>query len=70
MSREEFADKIGISLVVLNKLIMGETRVSDDLALRLSKITGTCSAFWKNIQSKYDETLSKIQSERIKNDKL
>lgn len=61
MSQEEFAKRLGTTPKTISKLVNGEANLSGDLALKLSKLTGTSTELWLNLQKKYDQKKLEIQ---------
>lgn len=55
ITQSEFAKKLNITEKTLDKLINGLIPLSEDLAEKLSKLTGTSVKLWLNLQQKYDE---------------
>ena len=51
---QELADLMGISRKTLHKIRTGNSRVSPEMALRLSKLFNTTPELWLNLQLKYD----------------
>ncbi|BDU53087.1 HigA family addiction module antitoxin [Limnohabitans sp. INBF002] len=49
-----FAQHIGISRVMLSRLIHGHAAVSADMDLRLSEALGTSAGFWLALQNQRD----------------
>ena len=54
MEQKDFARKLGISSESLNLLIQGEQNVSNDLAVKLSEMTGISVVCWLSLQKTYD----------------
>lgn len=60
ISQEEFASRLGAPTKSISRLISGEERLSEELAMKLSKFTGVSSETWLNLQNSYDiKTLNK-----------
>lgn len=55
ITQSEFAKKLNITENTLGQLINGLIPLSEDLAEKLSKLTGTSTKLWLNLQQKYDE---------------
>ncbi len=49
-----FAEKAHISRNTLYKILKGESRITADVALKLSKVLNTSVELWLNLQQKYD----------------
>lgn len=54
MAAEEFAVHIGEPASSVRKIIDGKRRVSGLMALKLSRVFGTTSQYWLNLQNMYD----------------
>lgn len=52
--KKKLAEVIGISRKTLHKLIAGESRITAQMAVRLSKALNTTPEIWLNLQQKYD----------------
>ena len=69
ITQKEFAQKLGTSTKSLSVLVNGEERLSNDMALKLSKLTGTSIDLWLNLQKAYDKKMLEIEDLK-KNDEL
>jgi addiction module HigA family antidote len=54
LSEGKFAKHIGVPRTRIERICRGETSISVDTALRLSKALGTSVQFWMNLQNAYD----------------
>lgn len=54
LTNEDFARLLDIMPDNLTLLIMGEQKLSADIAMKLSEMTGTSVNYWLNLQSTYD----------------
>ena len=54
LTNEDFASLLDITPDNLTLLIMGEQKLSADIAMKLSEIIGTSINYWLNLQSTYD----------------
>lgn len=54
LTNEDFARLLDITPDNLTLLIMGEQKLSVDIAIKLSEIIGTSINYWLNLQSTYD----------------
>lgn len=50
----EIAQRLGITRVMLSRIINEKAPITPDMAIRLSQLLETSSAFWLNLQSQYD----------------
>lgn len=58
--QEEFAMRIGATTASIDKLINGEEKLNNELAIKLSRSTGISLKTWINLQDNYDrKTLDK-----------
>ena len=52
------AKSIGVPVTRITRIINGQTRVSVDTAMRLSRFFGNSAQFWLNLQSDYELQLA------------
>ncbi|STO54398.1 plasmid maintenance system antidote protein, XRE family/addiction module antidote protein, HigA family/PSEEN1946 proteic killer active protein [Canicola haemoglobinophilus] len=50
----EIAQRLGITRVMLSRIINEKAPITPDMAIRLSQLLETSSEFWLNLQSQYD----------------
>lgn len=50
----EFADRLGITRVMLSRVLNGKAGISADMAVRLSAALGTSPESWLHMQANYD----------------
>ena len=53
ITQDEFAVRLGTTPETISKVVKGEANISEDLALRLSKMLNTSPDVWLNLQKKY-----------------
>ena len=53
ITQDEFAVRLETTPETISKLVKGEANISEDLALRLSKMLNTSPDVWLNLQKKY-----------------
>lgn len=53
LTHETFAEKLGVSLTLMNSVLAGDANVDAELALRLSRYFGTSAEIWMDLQSLY-----------------
>ena len=58
LSQQDFAERLGTSPKNLSKLIWGKQSLSSDIALKLSRLLGTSTQYWLNLQSAYDSIVA------------
>lgn len=69
-TQEEFAKRIGTTPKNLSILIRGGERISIDMAVKLSRITGTSIQYWFNLQTAYDTLIAeKLYDEELAKEK-
>jgi addiction module HigA family antidote len=61
ISQAEFATRMGTTAKTLSKVINGQANISNDLAKKLSVMTGTSVEVWQKLQNTYDRKLIEIQ---------
>ncbi|MCI7327511.1 HigA family addiction module antitoxin [Hornefia butyriciproducens] len=61
ISQSEFAARVGTTAKTLSQLINGQAKISNDLAKKLSVMTGTGVDVWQNLQNTYDRKLIEMQ---------
>lgn len=54
LSAQDLADAIGVSEEEISQIVMGEDKVTPDLALRLSYCLNTSPEFWLGLQINWD----------------
>lgn len=50
----EFAERLGITRVMLSRVLNGKAGISADMAMRLSAALGTSPESWLHMQANYD----------------
>ncbi len=61
ISQAEFAARMGTTAKTLSKLLNGQCRLSDDLALKIATMLGSSVDVWLNLQKTYDEKVLEIE---------
>lgn len=54
LSGRELAAKLGVAASTLSRILVGSSRISPEMALRLSKALGRSPESWLTMQSNYD----------------
>ena len=62
--------RLGVARMTLSRLLNGNSSISAEMAVRLSKFFGTSIEFWVNLQSQYDVWKIKKVSDKIHVDPL
>ena len=71
LTQEDFARRLGIPSKIfegpsknLSLLIRGEQNLSIDIAMKLSRMTGTSVSLWLNLQDAYDVLIAEFKCEQ------
>ena len=64
ISQAEFATRMGTTAKTLSQLLNGQVGISNDLAKKLSVMTGTSINLWQNLQNEYDKKIIEIQQSK------
>lgn len=59
VSANKIADHLGVSHSTFHRVLKGQSRVSPDMAIRLSGVLGGSATMWMNLQTSYDLWLAK-----------
>lgn len=70
ISCRHLASKLDVAASTLNRVLKGQSGVSPEMALRLSKALGRSPESWLNMQDAYDLALAKQSIELSKVSKL
>lgn len=54
ISRSEIARCLGVARPTFNRLVNGQSNLSPDMAIRLSRVLGGTAQSWLNMQTSYD----------------
>lgn len=54
LSIRHVADRLGISASTFQRLVVGKSRITPDMALRLSRVLGRSAESWLSLQDNYD----------------
>lgn len=54
LSGRELAAKLGVAASTLNRILLGSSRISPEMALRLSKALGRSPESWLALQNNHD----------------
>lgn len=63
LTQEDFAKRLDTTPKNLSLLIRGEQSLSIDIAMKLSRITGTSVNYWLNLQNAYDALIAEFKSD-------
>ena len=64
ITKEEFAERVGITPKHLIDLCKGTAPITQEMALRLERVTGTPSRLWCNLETNYRQTLLRLQEQK------
>lgn len=59
IGKGDFAARLGVSRVMLDKLVKEASAVTPEMALRLARVLDTTPEFWMNLQTAWD--LAKVR---------
>ena len=62
LTQADFAKKLGTTPKDLSLLIRGEQNLSSDLAMKLSRMSGTSVSYWLNLQQAYDALMAEFKA--------
>ena len=65
ITKEEFADRLGVSIKEVSKLINGKENVTSELADKLEKVIGVSSKTWLALQDRFDTYLKEFNKHGI-----
>ena len=54
MTQQELAERLGITRVRINEVLLGKRGITPDTAMRLARFFDTSVAFWMDMQIKRD----------------
>ena len=60
MSQRELAERTDRPEQAISEIINGKKAITAETALQLEKVLGVSSAFWTNLEARYQETLARI----------
>lgn len=64
LTQEDFAKRLDTTPKNLSILVRGEQSLSIDIAMKLSRISGTTISYWLNLQKAYDALVAEFESEK------
>ena len=62
LTQADFAKRLDITPKSLSLLIRGEQNLSIDIAMKLSRMTGTSVSYWLNLQNAYDALMADFKA--------
>ncbi|MEX0715870.1 MAG: HigA family addiction module antitoxin [Planctomycetaceae bacterium] len=60
ITRSELAARIGCGVTHVDRLIEGETRLSQEVSLQLEKATRVPARFWMNLETQYQQRKARL----------
>ena len=64
LTQEDFAKRLDTTPKNLSILVRGDQSLSIDIAMKLSRLTGTSIAYWLNLQKAYDALIAEFESDK------
>ena len=64
LTQREFAMRLGTSVQTLNRIFRGTQRITEEMANKLERVTGSPDSFWNNFESRYRLQLAKVSYPR------
>jgi len=61
LTQREFAMRLDTSVQTLNRIFRGTQRITEEMANKLERVTGTPASFWNNFESRYRAQLAKMK---------
>jgi antitoxin HigA-1 len=59
LSQNSLAKELKVDPGTINRVVMGKSRISANMALRLARYFGTSPELWINLQARYDLEIEK-----------
>ncbi len=70
LTQEDFAKRLDTSAKNLSCIVRGEQSISVDMAIKLSRMLGTSSNYWLNLQQTYDTNVAEMNlKEKLEEEK-
>ena len=57
MSQQEFADKLGLDITIVNEILNGNTPITNEIAIKLENVLGIPTSTWINLEENYRNKL-------------
>jgi HTH-type transcriptional regulator/antitoxin HigA len=64
MSQKELAERTGLAIQTVNKIIRGIDPITPETAVKLERVFGTSAAFWNNLDRSFQESTARIKAEK------
>ena len=64
LTQEDYAKRLDTTPKNLSVLLRGEQSLSNDIAMKLSRLTGTTIGYWLNLQKAYDTLVAEFASDQ------
>lgn len=62
LTLEDFSKRLDIPSKLLSSLIQGEEALSEDMAVKISNMTGTSVNLWLNLQKQFDTIVAQTNN--------
>ena len=70
ITQEEFSTRMGTTPKTVSRLVNGKCNLSNDLAKKISAMTGSSVDVWLNLQKAYDEKVIEIEAQRSRDEQI
>lgn len=67
--KEELAKNMNISETYLDKILSGESKLTDEIAVKLEAVIGIPAYFWRNLETNYRNCIENEQESVVINGK-
>lgn len=57
--------RLDTSVQTLNRIFRGTQRITEEMANKLERVTGTPASFWNNFESRYRSQPARVKSSRL-----
>jgi len=64
LTQKELALRMGRPEKTISGIISGNTRITQETALELEKVTGVPASLWNNLEAQYRETLARLHQQQ------
>jgi len=64
MSQKELAQRAGLAIQTINKIVKGIDPITPETAVKLERVLGISASFWNNLDRNYQETIARLEAEK------
>ena len=64
MTQKEFAERLGVSVKTVSKIVNAEEHISKEIAHELAKLSGISMQTWLNLQNAYNVKVAEILKQK------